>query len=77
MVRASWRDNPWFSSELEAERQLDLAEYPERYAHVWEGDYAKAFEGAYFAKGLQAAKEQDRIGKVAADPLLSHRAFFE
>jgi phage terminase large subunit len=77
VVQASWRDNPWFSRELEDERQLDLAEYPERYPHTWEGDYATAFEGAYFSKGLQLAKEEGRIGKVAADPLLSYRAFWD
>jgi phage terminase large subunit len=59
---------------LEDERQLDLKLYPERYDHIWEGDYAKAFEGAYFAKVLALARAQGRIGKVAADPLLPIRA---
>jgi phage terminase large subunit len=77
VVEANWRDNPWFPDELEAERQLDLKHYPERYAHIWEGDYARAFEGAYFSKGLALAKAQGRIGKVAADPLLPLRAFFD
>jgi len=31
VVRANWRDNPWFPVELEAERQIDLARYPDRY----------------------------------------------
>lgn len=31
MVKANWRDNPWFPAELEAERQIDLARYPDRY----------------------------------------------
>ena len=44
VVRSSWRDNPWFTPELEEERQLDLKLYPERYDHIWEGDYAKAFK---------------------------------
>jgi phage terminase large subunit len=42
IVRSSWRDNPWFTPELEDERQLDLKLYPERYDHFWEGEYAKA-----------------------------------
>jgi hypothetical protein len=42
IVRSSWRDNPWFTPELEEERQLDLKLYPERYDHFWEGEYAKA-----------------------------------
>lgn len=77
VVQANWRDNPWFTSVLEAERQLDLSVYPERYDHIWEGDYAKAFEGAYFAQGLAQAKAQGRIGRVSADPLLPLRAFFD
>jgi phage terminase large subunit len=77
VVKANWRDNPWFPPELEAERQLDLKLYPDRYAHIWEGDYARAFEGAYFARGLNEASAQGRIGKVAADPLLPLRAFFD
>ena len=50
---------------LEAERQLDLKRWPERYDHIWEGGYAKAFEGAYFASVLNAAKAEGRIGSVA------------
>ena len=77
MVNANWRDNPWFPDVLEQERQLDLSLYPDRYDHIWEGDYARAFEGAYFAQMLSEAKAQGRIGKVAADPLLPLRAFID
>lgn len=77
VVKANWRDNPWFNEVLEAERQLDLKLYPERYDHIWEGDYAKAFEGAYFANAIASAKQQRRIGVVAADPLLPLRAYFD
>src|SRR3984957_12944503 len=41
VVKANWRDNPWFPAVLEEERQLDLKLYPERYDHIWEGEYAK------------------------------------
>ena len=77
VVKASWRDNPWFPSVLENERRLDLAQYPERYDHIWEGDYARSFEGAYFSQMLQQARAQGRIGKVSADPLLPLRAFHD
>ena len=33
VVKANWRDNPWFPAVLEEERRLDLQLYPERYAH--------------------------------------------
>jgi phage terminase large subunit len=77
VVKASWRDNPWFPTVLEEERRLDLRLYPDRYEHVWEGDYVKSFEGAYFATMLSEARAQGRIGKVAADPLLPLRAFID
>jgi phage terminase large subunit len=77
VVEANWRDNPWFPAELEVERQLDLKLYPDRYDHIWEGDYARALEGAYFAAELARARAEGRIGKVTADPLLPLRAFFD
>ena len=77
VVKANWRDNPWFPDVLEEERRRDQELYPERYAHIWEGDYARAFEGAYFAKLLSQAGAQGRIGHVAADPLLPLRAFVD
>lgn len=77
VVKANWRDNPWWNAEMEAERQLDLKLYPDRYDHIWEGDYAKAFEGAYFSEGLARARADGRIGKVSADPLLPIRAFWD
>lgn len=75
VVKANWRDNPWFTKVLEAERQLDFSKYPDRYENIWEGDYAKAFEGAYFAKQLSEAKAQGRITRVSADPVLQIRAY--
>lgn len=77
VVKANWRDNPWFPAVLENERQMDLDLYPDRYDHIWEGEYAKAFEGAYFAGGLAEAKLEGRIGRVAKDPLLPLRAFID
>jgi len=77
VVRSTWQDNPWFTDELEAERQTDLHLYPERYAHIWEGDYATSWEGAYFAKHLAMAREQGRISRVGADPVLPLKCFFD
>jgi phage terminase large subunit len=77
VVKANWKDNPWFPDVLHEERKLDLELYPDRYDHIWEGDYAKAFEGAYFAGLLAQARSQGRIGRVSADPLLPLRAFWD
>lgn len=77
VVQANWKDNPWFPAELEEERRLDLELYPDRYDHIWDGGYARALEGAYFARELAKAKAEGRIGAVAADPLLPVRAYFD
>lgn len=77
VVQANWRDNPWFTTELERERQDCLRMMPDQYAHIWEGDYVTVAEGAYFAKDLALAREQDRITELVADPLMQYRAFWD
>lgn len=77
IVELNWRDNPKFPAKLERERKRDLEERPDQYPHVWEGEHVSVVEGAYFAKQLTAAKAQGRIGRVAADPLLTLKAFID
>ena len=75
VVKANWSDNPWFPDVLEQER-LDCFNYePENYEHIWEGGYVTITKGAYFARHLAEAREQNRIGHVAADPLIKIRLF--
>ena len=69
VVRANWSDNPWLPKVLEQERRDCLEATPERYGHIWEGEYATVLEGAYFAKHLTEAQLEGRIGFVARDPL--------
>jgi phage terminase large subunit len=75
VVELNWRDNPKFPAKLERDRQRDLKERPDQYGHVWEGEYATAIAGAYFAQSLTQAKAESRIGKVPADPLMTIRLF--
>lgn len=77
VVRANWSDNPWFPKVLEQERQDCLSNTPDQYGHIWEGDYATVLEGAYYAQSIAQAKAEGRITRVAADPLMSYRAFFD
>lgn len=77
VVRANWKDNPWFTAELEQERLDCLRMQPDQYDHIWEGGYITLAEGAYFAKVLAAAKAEGRIGRVAADPLMTYRAIWD
>lgn len=77
VVRANWSDNPWFPDVLEQERQDDLKNKPEQYGHIWEGEYARVFEGAYFASHLERAEQEGRIGNVGEDPLVQKRAYWD
>lgn len=73
VVKANWRDNPWFTSVLEQERQDCLRTQPDQYDHIWEGGYLTVAAGAYYAKHLAEAKNEGRISRVAADPLMTLR----
>lgn len=75
LVKANWSENPWFPAELEQERQDDLRDRPEEYEHIWEGGYATVTSGAYFAGALLKARKEGRVGKVAADPLMTIRLY--
>lgn len=75
VVQANWRDNPWFTAELEQERLDCLRMQPDQYEHIWEGGYITVSSGAYYAKDLALAKSEGRIGKVAFDPLMTIRLF--
>lgn len=75
VIRANWSDNPRFPSVLEQERQDCLRQKPEQYDHIWQGGYATVLEGAYYAKSIALARQEGRIGRVAADPLMTIRLF--
>lgn len=77
IIELNWRDNPWFPDILDAERQRDQRDRPEEYDHIWEGGYATAHKGAYFAKFLLKAKEERRICRVPVDPLMTVRTYHD
>lgn len=77
VVHANWSDNPWFPAELEQERLDCLRTSPEQYDHIWEGGYQRVTEGAYFARELADARREGRIGRVAPDPMMHYRAFWD
>lgn len=77
VVPLNWKDNQRFPEKLERQRQRDKKERPEQYGHIWEGDFASVLSGAYFASHLNQAKSEGRICRVAADPLMTLRAFVD
>jgi phage terminase large subunit len=76
VVRANWSDNPWLPKVLEQERLDCLRDAPEQYDHIWEGGYVSIVDGAYYAADLAAAAKE-RIGRVAKDPLMPIKAFWD
>ena len=77
VVEVNWRDNAFFTAELEQERLDTKRTDPDQYDHIWEGDYVTVIEGAYYAKVIRKARDEARVGFVAPDPMLSYHAFFD
>jgi len=48
VVRSSYRDNPWILPDLLKEIEWDRAHDPEKYAHVWLGEYERHSESRVF-----------------------------
>lgn len=46
VVQVNYVDNPFFPAELESERAFDELHRPDRYAHVWLGEYEPRAAGA-------------------------------
>lgn len=70
IIHASYKDNPWFPKELEAER-LHCREYdPDNYANIWEGEPRQTVDGAIYHREIVKAIDEKRIRPVPRDPLL-------
>ena len=77
VVNANWKHNPWISKVLLQEREDSLRMNPDRYPHVWEGEYATVLEGAYYARHLSEAALENRIGFFGKDPLIKLHAVWD
>src|SRR4029077_5819497 len=52
VIKATWRDNPWFPEVLRLEMEDLKRRDLDGYLHVWEGHTRKVLEGAIFADEL-------------------------
>jgi phage terminase large subunit len=77
VVNANWKHNPWISKVLLQEKDDCLRMTPDRYPHVWEGEYATVLEGAYYARHLSEAALEGRIGFFGKDPLIKLHAVWD
>ena len=48
VVQANYSDNPWLPAELKAELEYDRKRDPEKYAHIWLGEYQRNSEARVF-----------------------------
>lgn len=77
VVQVNHDSNPWFPKELEAERLLDKRMRPDRYSHIWEGDYEPQAVGAIWnMRDINEGRETEMpndIGRIliAVDPAVS------
>ena len=48
VIQANYMDNPWLPDELRAEMEYDKRRDPDKYAHVWLGNYRRNSEARVF-----------------------------
>jgi phage terminase large subunit len=48
VVRANWRDNPWFPEVLRTKMEWDRRRDPDKYAYIWLGEYEHRGESRVF-----------------------------
>lgn len=69
IIKMNWRDNPWFSREMELERQHDLAMDQDMYNHVWEGECisrsdAKVYNGKWEVRNFSVPVDATKQGWI-------------
>lgn len=63
--RVNWQDNPWFPDVLRAEAEYDKRRDPDKYLHIWQGEYQRNSEARVFRNW--------RIEEFDAPPDAVHR----
>jgi phage terminase large subunit len=69
VVQANYSDNPWLPAELQADLEDDRARDPDKFAHVWGGQYALAAKARVFRNWTvrEFATRPDAIHRFGAD----------
>ncbi len=74
--KVNYTENPFFPKELEAERQFDREQKPERYGHIWLGEYEPTAVGAIWTRatiheGRRSETPSMKRIVVAVDPAVT------
>lgn len=76
--QVNWRDNPWFTAEMRAEKDLLKSRNLDSYLNVWEGHCRLMLEGAIYAQELRDAQAEGRLSQsVPYDRSVPVDAFFD
>ena len=69
VVRANYLDNPWLPQELRDEMEYDKRRDPDKYAHVWLGEYARNSEARVFKNWVieEFERQPGTIFRLGAD----------
>jgi phage terminase large subunit len=69
VIEANYMDNPWFPDELRGDMEDDRARDPEKFAHVWGGDYSLNSTARVFRNWIVREFETpaDAIHRFGAD----------
>lgn len=69
VIEANYMDNPWFPPELRGDMEDDRARDPDKFAHVWGGDYSLNSQARVFRNWTVRAFEtpKDAIHRFGAD----------
>ena len=85
MLRPVTADNPWFTDVLREEMEYDKRRDPDRYAHVWLGEYQKTSQARVFTNWRVEEFETPADARFyfgadwgfAVDPTVLVRCFIE
>lgn len=69
VIEVGFRDNPWFPDVLRRDLEYDQRRDPDKYAHIWEGQYVRQSEARVFANWSVApfVRPEDAIVRFGAD----------
>lgn len=69
VVQANYKDNPWFPQELLLEMEYDKRRDPDKYAHIWLGEYQQNSEARVFKnwKIQEFERPQGTVFRLGAD----------
>ena len=77
VVKVNYSDNPWFPEELERERLHSQSLDTDLYRHIWEGECLVNHQGAYYAKQIENARADGRVGRVPIESTLPVHTFWD